>query len=98
MASSVEGIQVVGGQIVYSKLTSILPEKEYAVAKAVVWLEMLKEGKRPLRWCAPTEEGTEVAFSHMRSESDVKKELEQLELYLDSINDQFTMDIELAIR
>lgn len=83
---------ILGGQINFRLLTNKLSEIEYAKAKAHLWLHMLNDGQKPKKWLKTTGRGTKVNFDTIHSQEDYEKGLTELEVYLNEINEQFSLE------
>jgi hypothetical protein len=88
-------IQAVGGQMIFKKLTNEVEEKEFAIRKAYIWLNMLNDGMKPVKWLKPTKKGTKVNFEIIRSEEELNKGLDELDTYLYDINKRFGTDLKI---
>ncbi|NGP58795.1 hypothetical protein FLT15_16480 [Paenibacillus thiaminolyticus] len=86
-------IEVIGGQMIYSKLTTKVERKIYAIGKAHCWLDMINRNMRPKKWNKPTTKGTRVTFTSINSEQDVESAFTELEQYLQEINAEHGTDL-----
>jgi len=87
--------RVTGGQMSFAKLTSEVNEKDYAVRKAVLWIQMLNDNMRPTKWLKATKKGTKVNFETIRSQEDYDKGLDELDTFLYDINKKYGTDFKL---
>jgi hypothetical protein len=88
-------MRVVGGRMIFKQLTSGIEAKKYAVGKAVVWLKLLNDGMKPVKWLKPTKRGTKVDFEFIRSDEEWESELERLNNYINEVNQMFGTDLKL---
>lgn len=88
-------ISVISGQIIYPNLNNKLEEKEFAEAKAQLWLHMLLEGNSPQKWLKTTAKGTKVNFDCIRNQEDYDKGIMELKKYLAVINVEYGLNYQL---
>ncbi|BFH11146.1 hypothetical protein P4K96_29100 [Bacillus cereus] len=86
-------IEVIGGQMIYSKLTTKVERKIYAIGKDHCWLDMINRNMRPKKWNKPTTKGTRVTFTSINSEQDVESAFTELEQYLQESNAEHGTDL-----
>ncbi|WP_248499869.1 hypothetical protein [Staphylococcus aureus] len=86
-------IQVLGGKIGFEKLNTDLSEKDYAVAKAIVWLNMINDRMRPKKWLKARKNGTNINFDAIHTETDAKEAIEELKGYLAEIKEKHGIDL-----
>lgn len=89
-------IRLIGGQMVFEKMTNKIDAKEYAQRKAWIWLEMVNDRKNPTRWLKPNSKGTKVNFDYIHSQDEFEKALDQIEPFLKEINRTYGLDYNLS--
>lgn len=83
------GLTVLGGKAVFPGMTKMMAERspiQYKTIKAHAWLQMLKQGQRPVTWYAPTKQGTRVKFEIIRSEEMARAAMEEFQQYIEAFN------------
>ena len=96
----IEGARVTGGKIVSQPLTLKLQkedEKEYAIGKAVVWLNLLNGGMKPRRWNKPNKNGTLITFDTINSQEELETGYGELEGYVNFVNKTYGTDLEVGL-
>lgn len=88
-------VSVTGGQMKYPNFSSTLSPDQQAIAKLMVWLELVNQQMRPKRWLKTTKNGTSVNFEMLESAEAVVAEMTKVQTYVDKINDEFGFGIEL---
>ena len=88
-------IEVVGGQMNYSKLNTKLEPQIYAIAKAHIWLDLINQRMKPRKWNKATTKGTKVTFDMITTPETLEMAFDELEVYLKSVNREHGTDIEL---
>ncbi|MNS59244.1 hypothetical protein D3C71_1186010 [compost metagenome] len=88
-------VSVVGGQMNYSRLTSKVEPRHYAIGKAHCWLDMINRSMRPKKWNKPTTKGTKVTFDAINSEEELESAFGELEQFISQINVEHGTDITL---
>lgn len=93
MSKDIQRVEVVGGQMSYSRLTSKVEPRHYAIGKAHCWLDMINKNMRPKKWNKPTAKGTKVTFEAIVSKEGQDAAFADLEAYLSQINEEYGTDI-----
>jgi hypothetical protein len=88
-------MSVQGGQMQFSQLTSEFDEKEFATRKAYVWMHMLNDSMKPIKWLKTTKKGTKVNFESIKTQEEYDSGLDQLNAFLSGVNRQFGTDYKL---
>lgn len=88
-------VEVVGGQMNYSTLTTKVEPRVYAIGKAHCWLDMINKNMRPKRWNRPNAKGTKVTFDAIATKEEQESAFGELEQYLKQINEEHGTDITL---
>jgi hypothetical protein len=91
--------QVIGGEATSTVLTSNMQKESpelYAVAKAYLWLELIKQGRRVTKWNKATKKGTRYKFTFIKSQQEAEQALEELNQYLDEINEQYDLGVRVV--
>lgn len=89
-------VSVTGGQMKYPNFSTALSPDQRAVAKLMVWLELVNQSMRPTRWLKTTKSGTSVNFDMLEDGEAVQKEMTKVQQYVDKINDEFGFGIDLT--
>lgn len=89
-------VSVTGGQMNYPGFSSALAPDQQAVAKLMVWLELVNRRMRPTRWLKTTKSGTSVNFALLEDGEAVRQEMTKVQKYVDKINDEFGFGIDLT--
>lgn len=89
-------VSITGGQMNYPGFTSTLTPDQQAVAKLMVWLELVNQRMRPTRWLKTTKSGTSVNFALLEDGEAVRQEMTKVQKYVDKINDEFGFGIDLT--
>ncbi|SFE11037.1 hypothetical protein SAMN04487969_101104 [Paenibacillus algorifonticola] len=89
-------IKVVGGTILYDKLTSLSDEKMRDVAKAHIWLQMLKDIQVPVKWSRPYKHGTKIKFNFPQSQKEWDDSLAELKGYIVTVNEKHDLDMSIG--
>jgi hypothetical protein len=88
-------VEVVGGQMNYSTLTTKVEPRVYAIGKAHCWLDMINKNMRPKKWNKATTKGTKVTFETIADKDSQNAAFSDLEAYLQQINEEHGTDITL---
>ena len=88
-------IKVLGGQMSFKYLTSLLPEKDYAVYKIRCWLNMYNDNARAKKWLKPNTKGTKVNFDAINTKEQDKEAFKELEDYISEVNEKYGLHIKL---
>jgi len=91
----IKDITVVGGQMNWRRLTSKVDEKTYEIDKVYCWLKMINDGMRPKRWNKPNGKGTKVSFEGIHDENGLNTALDELEVFIKSVNRKHETDFKL---
>lgn len=87
-------VKLVGGQMEFPHLTA--PQnKDYDIAKAQMWVQMINGGKRPTKWLTPNKKGTKVNFDFINSNEARKLALTEFESHLEDLNTIHGLDMKL---
>ena len=92
-------ISVVGGKLESKALTLAAlnkDEKDFDVAKAIVWSNLLKDRMKPTKWFKTTKTGTKISFDYINSMESYHAAVGELEGYLKYINKKHGMDLYLT--
>jgi len=89
-------ISVVSGQKHYRNMTNKHGDRNYAVAKAQIWMSMLNDGMKPTRWLKANAKGTKVNFDAIKTSEEYDKGLSELQEYLNEINEKFSLGISIS--
>jgi len=95
------GIRVMGGRMDYKPLNLNLMknEKEFMVAKAHIWISLLKKNMIPVSWYKTTKKGTGVKFEIINSKEKAQSAIDGLRSYIDSVNTKYPeLKLELDIK
>lgn len=88
-------ISVTGGQIEFKRLTNDLSEEDFAICKAFIWLKMLNDNMKPIKWLKTTKKGTKVNFETIKSLEEYKQGLKELTSYIQEVNEKFGSDLKI---
>ncbi|MEC0242004.1 hypothetical protein P4H66_19560 [Paenibacillus dokdonensis] len=88
-------IEVVGGQMNYSKLNTKVEPRIYAIGKAHIWLDLINQRMKPKKWNKATAKGTKVTFDMITKPEILELAFDELEVYLKQVNREHGTDIEL---
>lgn len=88
-------IDVISGQKIFNKMTSKLSDKDYAVYKANIWMQMLRNAERPTKWLKANTKGTKVSFDFIKSKEEFEAGVLELEAYLVIINKEHDLDFSI---
>lgn len=89
-------VSVVGGQVNYSKMTNDLSAADYAFVKSHVWLMMLKDNMKPMKWLKANRFGTKVNFEPIKSQEAAEAALTEFEGYLNEANKEYGFGLVLG--
>lgn len=89
-------IGLIGGQMLFEKMTNKVNDKDYAQQKAWMWIQMVNDRKNPTRWLKPNSKGTKVNFYYIHSQEEYEKALNQVEPFLKEINRIHGLDYKLS--
>lgn len=92
---SLGNVVIEGGRLNYPSLTNKIPAVEYAKAKTHLWLHMLNNGKKPVKWLKPNSKGSKVDYQVINSSIEYERGLLDLQEYINQINSEFDLDFNL---
>lgn len=81
-----EDFVVVGRQLFCNSLNTELEEKSFVEQKIHVWLNMVRDSQRPVKWGMPSKEGTKIDFEVVSSPQGINRVYDELETYLAHVN------------
>lgn len=87
--------KVEGGRIIFRDLTNKIDQRKFAIKKAIIWLEMLNDGMKPVKWLKAGGKGTNVDFLQLHSEKEYKEEITELEKFIKRTNEKFLTNLSL---
>lgn len=93
--TNVNKVSVVGGQMSYARLTNKMSEQDYETAKIRIWFHMLQKNMAPKKWLKPSKNGTKVNFDQISTQEQADQALDQLEVFMKSVNRRFGTDYKL---
>lgn len=88
-------ISVTGGQMHFPEFKNNLKDSEFEVVKSSVWLHMVNDMMRPVKWLKTTAKGTKVNWIPITSKEAYEEAIKELEAYIDWVNQNFDVGIKL---
>ncbi len=89
-------LQAVSGQRHFRKMTNKLNERQLEIVKVNNWMVMLNNSEKPMKWLKTTSRGTKVNFDFIKSEEEYEKGLDELQEYLNVVNDRFSLGFSIS--
>lgn len=89
-------INYIGGTMSYSALTNKLDERTYDIGKAHIWLGLIQDYKKPVKWNKSTSKGTGVKFETLKSKEEIEVAFDEYEVYLKQVNKKHGTDLSLV--
>ncbi|WP_336822969.1 hypothetical protein [Sporosarcina sp. USHLN248] len=86
---------VTSGQMYFPKLKNTLKGTEFEAAKASVWLHMVNDMMRPVKWLKTTAKGTKVNWIPITSEKEYETAIDELEDHINQVNRDFGTEFKL---
>ncbi|MBA4293854.1 hypothetical protein C0431_12905 [bacterium] len=90
-----ENVSVVSGQMEYRLLVS--PEdKNHHLLKARIWVNLINDGMRPVKWLKSTKKGTKVNFVPITSDIQMNEAYDEFDTYLKMVNETYGTEMKLT--
>ena len=93
MSGEITDFRLIGGRLECKALTSQISEAVYAGIKAFYWLDMLKEGMIPTKWCKPTKKYTRIHYKYTYSQAEMDGAVQHLKSYVEEIKQKYGLPI-----
>lgn len=89
-------ISVTGGQMHFPKMQNKLKGIDFEAAKCSVWLHMVNDMMRPVKWLKTTAKGTKVNWIPVMSSEEYDAAIDELEKYVAQVNNDFGTEFKLT--
>lgn len=81
--------------IVYPQLNTDISDTEHAIAKAHIWLELLNNRMKPIRWVKSTKTGTQINYEIVKTDKEYKVCVFLFKAYQHRINEDFGLELNM---
>lgn len=68
---------------------------DYELGKLIAWSNFLNNNKQPVKWYPSNSEGTDVSYNKLNSPSEHFSALGELKAYMDKLNTNYKLDLQL---
>lgn len=85
--------RIVGGQFLFVDLSTSLSDKDFAIAKVHIWLHMLNDGHKPVKWYKTYKNGTKVNFETIHTQAEYDQGLQDLATFVEVTNKEYDLDM-----